>query len=105
VPGEKEFIYRLVLIAERHCVAGPLSKIFFNELKECTYGNDCSFIKILERIKDFTTANKIFGVNKVTVPSERIKGSQFFKEHPKKISLSEMNKMPKPYKMNQSNFI
>jgi hypothetical protein len=49
--GEKELIYKLIFIAEKHCTPTNLSKIFFSDIKEFTYSKECSFIKILERIK------------------------------------------------------
>jgi hypothetical protein len=69
--GEKEFIYRLLLIAENHCQTTTLSKLFFTNIKEFTYSKDCTFIRMLEKIKDFMTTNKIFPVNKLSLPADR----------------------------------
>ena len=49
--SEKEFIYKLIVIAEKHCLETTLSKRFFMELKEITYSQECSFVRMLQRIK------------------------------------------------------
>lgn len=67
--GVREFIYCLILMAEKHCICTSQSKLFFNDIKESTYGN-CCFVKILDKIKDFAQTNKILQINKVTFPFE-----------------------------------
>ena len=69
--GEKEFIYKLIFIGEKHCTPTSLSKVFFSDMKEFTYNKECTFIKILEKIKEFTNANKIFQCNKVIIQSDK----------------------------------
>ena len=69
--GEREFIYRILILSEKHCQSTSLSKIFFGEMKEYTYNNDCGFIHMLESIKEFIKVNKIFQVNKVTLPNDK----------------------------------
>jgi hypothetical protein len=66
--GVREFIYCLILLAEKHCASTSQSKLFFNDVKESTYGNSCGFVKVLEKMKEFALANKIFQVNKVILP-------------------------------------
>jgi hypothetical protein len=45
--GEREFIYCLIVLAEKHCAVTSQSKTFFNDIKEYTYSKNCGFVKIL----------------------------------------------------------
>ena len=40
-------------------------------MKEFTYNKECTFIKVLEKIKEFIAVNKIFQCNKVAIASEK----------------------------------
>ena len=69
--SERQFIYKLLFLAEKHCTSTSLSKAFFNELKEFTYNKECSFIRVLEKVKEFLALNKIFQPNRVTLNNEK----------------------------------
>lgn len=40
-------------------------------MKEFTYNKECTFIKVLEKIKEFVAVNKVFQCNKVAIASEK----------------------------------
>lgn len=40
-------------------------------MKEFTYNKECTFIKVLEKIKEFIAVNKVFQCNKVAIASEK----------------------------------
>lgn len=42
------------------------SRSFFGAAKESTYANDCSFIKILEKLNEFISTNRIYIPSKAT---------------------------------------
>jgi hypothetical protein len=55
------------------------SRLFFGAAKESTYANDCSFIKMLEKLKGFIDVNRIYIPSKVNIVTQRkddgLKGS------------------------------
>ena len=46
------------------------SRLFFGAAKESTYANDCSFIKMLEKLKNFIDTNRIYIPSKVSILKE-----------------------------------
>lgn len=64
---EKEFIYKLIIMTEKHSLQTMQSRNFFGAAKESTYANDCSFIKMLEKLNDFISTNKIYIPSKATI--------------------------------------
>jgi hypothetical protein len=38
------------------------------EVKEITYSQDCSFVKVLQKTKDFAAANKVYTATTVSLP-------------------------------------
>lgn len=40
------------------------------ELKEVTYSQDCSFVKVLQKTKDFAAINKVYTASTVALPRE-----------------------------------
>jgi len=42
------------------------------DMKEFTYSKECTFIRTLEKIKEFVKYNKVFQVNKVSITYDRI---------------------------------
>lgn len=64
---EKEFIYKLIVMTEKHSFQTMQSRNFFGAAKESTYANDCSFIKMLEKLNDFIGSNRIYIPSKATV--------------------------------------
>ena len=64
---EKEFIYKLIIMTEKHSLQTMQSRNFFGAAKESTYANDCSFIKMLEKLNEFISTNRIYIPSKATV--------------------------------------
>jgi hypothetical protein len=67
---EREFIYRVVLMTEKHSLQTVQSRLFFGAAKDSTYANDCSFIKMLEKLRGFIEANRIYIPSKVSMVRE-----------------------------------
>jgi len=41
-------------------------------IKDCSYSNDCTFIKIIEKTNEFASVNKVYQVTKVTLTTDRV---------------------------------
>ncbi len=57
----------LISMTENHSVASSQSKAFFSFLKEYASTNNCTFLKVLEKIHNFVTKNKIYQVSRVII--------------------------------------
>lgn len=76
--NEADFIRAILQAVELHSNHNTQSKHLFQMLAETTHNNDCSFIRVLEKINEFVAVNKIFTVNKVLLTSERIIAKESF---------------------------
>lgn len=57
-------------MTEKHSLQTVQSRLFFGAAKESTYANDCSFIKILEKLRRFIETNRIYIPSKVAIVRE-----------------------------------
>lgn len=57
-------------MTEKHSLQTVQSRLFFRAAKESTYANDCSFIKMLEKLRGFIETNRLYIPSKVTIVRE-----------------------------------
>jgi hypothetical protein len=58
-------------MTENYLLKTVQPRLFFGAAKDSTYANDCSFIKMLEKLKGFIEANRTYIPIKVTIVWER----------------------------------
>lgn len=57
-------------MTEKHSLQTVQSRLFFGAAKDSTYANDCSFIKMLEKLRSFIEVNRIYIPSKVSIVRE-----------------------------------